>query len=401
MFKLPHNFYSPDDSPGSNGEATLDDTFDILFNEDNEDEKPLDLDSKSPPKEKVEESDEKDEEEDKVEMTEEEVAVHAPPRKKEILEEFPELFKKFPTIEASIYRDKQFTEVFPTPADARESLEKSNAFDRVYDRLMNGSVQDVLSGVKEDNPEAFKASVDNLLVDLHSVDKEAYYHVIGNVAQDFILRMVSTAKSQNNEALGVAAQILNQFIFGTDEFVPQQRLAKQIQRDDEVVREREELNRTKFNDAIDDVVTKTDNQLMRTIDAYIDPKGALTDYVKKIASKKVFDELEQVIGQDKAFKAVINSMWKRVIDSNYEQSGRDKIRSAYLSKAKTLLPKLLTKARNEAYKGMGRNVKSSDNKGLVPAGKSATQTSGKINHKEAAAKIPQGMSSAEYLMSDD
>ena len=399
MFKLPKVFYSPDETIGG-GSA---DTFDSLFGpEDDAEEKTLDLSDKSKDKEDDEEESEEKEEPEK-ELSEEELVIHTVPRKQEILKEFPTLFKKYPAIEAAIYRDRQFTEYFPTPADAKEAVEKSAAFETLHEKVMQGDTKDLLGGIKDEDPEAFKNVIDNFLFNLHDVDKEAYYHIIGTVASDMILKMVNIAKSKNNESVGIAAQILNQVVFGTDEYVPAQKLAKQLQHDATVEKEREEFARTRFDSAINDVATRTDNRLLKAINEHIDPDSAMTDYVKKIAVKEAFDDLNNIVADDKAFMAVIQSMWKRAVNNNFDKAAIDKIQSAYLSKAQTLLPKLIKKARNNAYKGMGKNVKvEKDRGGLVSPGKSVTQPNrGKSTAAERAKAIPAGMSSADYLLADD
>lgn len=406
MFKLPNMFFSPDDIGGSTASENVD-TLEALFGEsgDASEQEEIDLfvtpDSKEKAKKETKEDD--DEEEETTELTEEDLVVQTVPRKKEILAAYPDIFKKFPAIEAAIYRDRQFTELFPTPADAQESVDKAVAFDNLKQSIFeSGKSKEILGSIKDEDPEVFKQVVDNLLVDLHEVDKEAYFHVIGTVASDLIYKMVQLAKSKNNESVGIAAQILNQVVFGTDEYVPAQKLAKQLQKDDSVAKEREELNRTKFDDAITDVSSRTDNLILKGIDAMIDKEGAMTPYVKKIAVKEAFDECHALIAKDKAFITVMNGMWKRAVANGLQKDGLDKIKSAYLSKAKTVLPKLITKARNNAYQGMGKNVRvNREERGIVSPGKSATHTNSGKSTTGGKKEIPAGMSSADYLLSDD
>ena len=40
----------------------------------------------------------------------------------------------------------------------------------------------------------------------------------------------------------------------------------------------------------------------------------------------------------------------------FDKESTDRIKSAYLSKAKTLLPSVIKKARNDALRGLGRNA---------------------------------------------
>jgi hypothetical protein len=88
----------------------------------------------------------------------------------------------------------------------------------------------------------------------------------------------------------------------------------------------------------------------------------------------------------------------------------DRIKSAYLSKAKTLLPSIIRKSRNEALRGLGKRVRDDDDdnygkdkRGPLPVGKARSQStspqSGKAA-KDQARSIPKGMSTLDYLMRD-
>lgn len=411
--KITQQFFSPDDSLGSGAgdDPLMGETMDILFGEETEEETPLDikpakeskelnlLDEDETPEE-VEETPETEEEELKLE---DEVQIQTVPRKAEIKAKYPNFFKEFPAVEAAIYRDRQYTEIFPTPADAQEALESANAFSNMHQSLMRGEVKDLFEGIKSEDPEAFKQVVDNLLPHLLATDKEAYFHTVGSIASEVIGKMVAFAKSNDNEQVGIAAQILNQFVFGTNEYQPAQKLAKNLNQDEDVKQQREQLARERYESVVNDISTRTDNVIKKTIDANIDPRGAMTPYIKDIAMTKVQAELEKVLSTDKRFAGIMNGMWRQTIAKNYPKQAVENIRSTYLHKVKEVLPKLIAKARVEAYKGMGKHVRPErDRKGPISPGRSVTQPkSGNINLKEKAKEIPAGVSTLDYLMADD
>lgn len=411
MFKLnsfsPQLFFDVNDGAGAAPDL---DTYDSLFSEieaeQNTEEEPpvtIDLGETQEDEEEVAEIEPEVKLEEKEEIDlEAEVELKNVPRKKEILAAFPELFKKFPGIESAIYRDRQFSEVFPTPKDAIEASEKAQAYENISEQLMTGSAHSIFAGVKDEDPEAFNRVVDNLLPDLYKTDQTAYFHVTGSIVSDCIGKMIKYAKAQDNEAVGMAAQVLNQFVFGTNEYVPAQKLAKNLQQDDSVAKEREQFARERFDTISGEFVQKTENLIRSGIVKAIDPKQQMTDYVRDIAVDKAFKEAEKLVSEDKAFTKVIQSMWRRAITNNYDRSAMDKIKSTYLSRVSQILPAVVKKHRNEAFKGMGKYVRpSTDRKGPIRAGKSATQNpSGKINAKQEASKIPSGMSTADYLLSD-
>lgn len=371
--------------------------------------------------EEIEEADELAELEEELEPpSEEQLELVTPVRRKEILKEYPDLFKKFPYLEKAYYREQQFTELLPTIADAKAAVEKSEILDRFESDLMSGSTETVLNAVKATNPNGFYKIVDDYLPTLAKVDEKAYYHVIGNLTKHTIVSMVQEArrlgvqmdaegKPQPGVALQNAALLLNQFVFGTTDFKPPTQLSNQEKPEDntrekQLAEKEQNFIRTQFENTRNDLNTRVNNTLKNTIDAHIDPKKSMTDYVRKNAARDTMDNLERVINQDTRFKALLDKLWEKAFADGFTKESTDRIRSAYVSKAKTVLPALLKKARNEALRGTGHRVRedndSSDNKrGPVPAGRPRSQErqSGKV--KEAK-DIPKGMSTLEFLNSD-
>jgi hypothetical protein len=136
----------------------------------------------------------------------------------------------------------------------------------------------------------------------------------------------------------------------------------------------------------------------------------MTDYVKKNATREAFDNLENAIAADSRFRAVLDKLWEKAFSDDFSTESMDRIKSAYTSKAKTLLPAIIKKARNEALKGLGKRVRDDDEdtdkkdkRGPLPVGKARSQStspqSGKTV-KDQARSIPKGTSTLDYLMRD-
>jgi hypothetical protein len=340
-------------------------------------------------------------EEDLLELT-------TPVRRKEILAKYPSLFKDFPYLEKAYYREQQFTELLPTIQDARIAVEKAQILDRTEQEVMNGNISSVLRAAKAEDGEAFNRIADNYLQTLRHVDQGAYFHVLGNVIKDTIITMVreGNALGENGSPLKAAANILNQFVFGSQNFTPPVQLARQVNPEDQS-RERnyqlEQQNRLfeRFDGVRSDLQTKADNVLRATIDGHIDPKGTMTDYVKTHAAKEALTDLESLIGKDARFRSLLDKLWEKAFQSNFDKESTDRIKSAYLSKAKTLLPSVIQKARREALRerGSSRNKEEESltlNKGPVTPGKSTSPSSGKM---KSSKDIPKGMSTIDFLNS--
>ena len=431
MFRLLTELMAPEGEAPKGGGGTLD-TIELLGED--EPEETLDI---TPPKPKIDKEagvsgedeeetpdedkeDKEDEEIDELKELEEELEgpseedleLMTPVRRKEILAKYPKLFKDFPYLEKAYYREQQFTELLPTIQDAKLAVEKAQVLDKFDREIMSGDLTTVLAAAKEESNEAFLKIADNYLPALRKVDQQAYYHVLGNVIKDTIVTMVreSRALGEQGQPLQAAANILNQFVFGSNTFQPPTPLSKSSKpeekgKEDELRQQQQQIVMGQFESTRDDLQTRADNVLKATIDGHIDPKKTMTDYVRKNASREAFETLENLISRDTRFRGLLDKLWERAFEKGFDKESTDRIKSAYLSKAKTLLPTVIKRARNDALKGLGKRVKDDDEsseettprKGPITPGRSTSQPSGKI---KKASDIPRNMSTLDVLMQD-
>jgi hypothetical protein len=438
MFRLPTKFYSPEgDAPSGGGpmSSDKDDVINFLGTEDDA-EKAEVLDLTPPKKDKVEKEekddeaddienideadvendgeepeDDEDELEDLVNETEEpdpeKLELTTPVRRKEILKKYPNLFKDFPYLEKAYYREQQFTEIVPTIDDAKEAVRSKQTLDRFEQELMGGNVQTIFKAVKDEDPNSFYKIVDNLLPMLAQVDEAAYHHLLGNNIKHTIAAMVQEGRRSNNDVLMSAAQILNQFVFGSSEYTPPTQLAKDVKKDDEKTdtlsqREREFVQR-QFTTAKESLNQRLNNTLKATIEANIDPKNSMGEFVKKAAIRQVTEELNSLISRDSRFRIITDKLWAAAHKANYDKESMDRIRSAYLSKSRMLLAPVIKKARIEALKGMGKRVRETvDETEEVTSPKKKSEKTEQPRSNTSGKKsggVPAGMSSLEFLNS--
>jgi hypothetical protein len=452
MFRFSHNrlypqlFFSPDIPTGGGnntpptGEMGKEEVIKFLGEDGDDDEKEekpevIDLkpkkDTKETDKQDEVDDDEKDEKEDKEdkeadeveidelaelekelqEPTDEQLELVTPVRRKEILAKYPKLFEDFPYLEKAYYREQQFTQLLPTIQDAKDAVEKSKVLDRFEMDLTEGNTENVLRAVKGVDTKAFNNLVDNYLPNLAKVDEAAYHHVIGNTIKHTIISMVKESRRSGNDSLQNAAHLLNQFVFGSTEFAPPSQLSS-IEKAEDNAKEREfnekqeKFTKQRQENANTDVMVRIDKTLKSTIQSYIDPKQSMSDYVRKNATRDAFDTLDSLIKRDARLKTVVDKLWERAKKSDFAKSDLDLIKSAYLSKARTLLPSVIKKARNEALKGMGKRVvadkadKSDDDDDNKEEKPTREPKSSSRSNKSDRGGVPAGMSSLEFLMQD-
>jgi hypothetical protein len=335
--------------------------------------------------------------------TDEQLELVTPVARREILKKYPTLFKDFPYLEKAYYREQQFTELLPTIDDAKQAVAKSETLDKFEADLLKGNTEVILKSIKNADERSWNRIVDEYLPTLSRVDPPAYHHVIGNIIRHTIVSMVNESRTSQNEALQAAALLLNQFVFGTSDFRNPTKLSTeepQNREPDRVAEREREFTRRQFESTRGELNQKVNNILKSTIDANLDPRNSMTEYVKKNASRETIETLTDLIDKDSRFRLILDKLWEGAFRTNFDKQSVDKIKSAYLSKAKTLLPSVIKKARNEALKGMGKRTKSdrdddSNDESIVE--KKSQSPAPKKGPKSA---IPAGMKSIDYLMQD-
>ena len=446
MFKRFSNNYAPISDTGAGGmstEMSKDDILDYLNADDDkgdkkDDDKPDDVvegDDEPKPKDKAKDKvkekkepepddDEKTENEDDdeeidldeleeslKEPSEENLELVTPVSRARILKKYPNIFKDFPYLEKAYYREQQYTEIFSHPDDAKQAAEKANTLDQFETDIFSGNTEVLLRAVKDTTPKAFNKLVDNYLPTLARVDNDAHTHVVGNVIKQTIMAMVRNGKSSNNEALTTAAQILNQFVFASNDFEPPSTLTKNERpevEDEEKTQLRarnQALIRERFEEARGELNTKVNNSIKSVVEQNIDPKDAMSDYVKRNAVRDAMEQVEKLIDSDTRFKTIVNKLWENAYKANFSKTSVDSIRSAYMSKAKTLLDAVVKKSRNEALRGIGKRVRDDDDtKARKPGQRSKSDNDERPRSSKSSGnskEIPKGMSSLEFLMQDD
>lgn len=381
-------------------ESPIEDKKEVKTREPKEDEKPLVEDEED----EIELKD-LEEEPEKLDLKEDEnLDIEAPPRKKEILKEYPELFKKFPFLEKMMYRDRQITELFGSFDDAKEIAEKSEVFNNFERQLLSGNTEEILREVKSADEKAFNIIVDDYLPTLAKVDKDAYFHVVGNLNKRLIMEMVQEANDTNNDDLKQAALIVNQFIFGSSKFTPPT-LRVEKKSDDktsEAEKERLEFVKERFETARDDLQTRVDNTLRATITEYIDPKGNMSSYVKKNAVADAMKILSSSIASDKSTVNNLDRLWRSAFEDKFSKESLSKIQSFYLSKAKGNLKNAILKARAEALKDSSspKREKEDEETEERPQSSNRRMPTGRPSQSKGKNQMNKGESVADFFMRD-
>jgi len=356
----------------------------------------LDVEVKEEPEEKTEEE---LEEELEAKKETDELEFEDIPKRQEILKEFPDFFKKFPSIEKVIYREQQYAEVFPTVEEAKSAMEEVNIFHRFQSDLSEGNISTLLRAVNEADSKAYNALVGNFLGTLKAIDTNAYFDTVNDVIKTALKGTYDMAKKNGDEQLEIATQLLHKFLYQTPEISgPKERRIEKSPEQEKFEKDRESFARRQQESAVNDVTNRINNIAKSWIERNIDPRNEMIPRLKAAAIDDALRMLDSSIASDTRFRQLISGKWEASAKADYSEQSKLDIRNALISKAKSVLPQIVRSVRANAMKGQAtRTREASVKRDDRPVERGRPATSG----KREKGKIPQGMSTMDYIMSDD
>lgn len=349
-------------------EETKDTELDLKFLDDESEEEPESEEETEDTEEEPEETDELKLDEEK---PEDELELAKIPKMKDIEAAYPGILKKFPALRNSFYRERAFSEVFPTVQDAKDAKESIEQFNEVQGELLSGNIEGTLQRVKATNEKAFNKIAAGILDSLVKVDPNSHLGVTRQVTKGVLNYLYTAAsntlkKDPNNkqaEQLQIATELIHDALYNTREVTPDQVQRVIEQEDPERAKfnaERESFEKSRYTTAFNSVSSKINNVLTNAVSKEIDPRSSLPPYVKSNLVKDVMAECDRQLMGDKPFRNLIDKMWLNAKNNNYSDESLTKIQTALKQKAATILPGIMRAKKSEALKGLG-SVKKKDN----------------------------------------
>jgi hypothetical protein len=342
-----------------------------------------------------EEKDEIGKVEEKIEQTEEEKQDNEKltvqfdiPTFGEIKAKYPEIVKDFPGLRGLFYQAAEISKIFPSVEDAKEALEDNEAFVSLRESVISGESDSFIDALKSQSEETLSAFGYNFLVKLSEKDNKAYFNVVTPLFENLIRYVFDSSK---DEDVKNAALVFSEALFGTSEVAEGKKtFAKKIEipkpKDDSEI----------FNKALNEVGTKTNNVLATIINEGFseEDKKALTPYLRKSIVKETIEELWAQLAKDSAHASVMKSRWNRAKLNGYSEDDKTKIISTLLVRAKSLIPSIRTKLKNDALgitakasKDKIEKIQSKITRKEVSGGPSSTKSSDRSESSQKNGKV--------------
>lgn len=304
---------------------------------------------------------EKEEEEEKEEKEETEES-SLRPTYKQITEKYPKFFKEFPDLRHSFFAEKKYRQIFSTVEEAEEVRDQYDGIKELSDKFLNGTVEnlvDVFNDVKSTNKDSTSKIASNFLPALYKFSREDYEIATTPILESLVRTLFNESRSSKNENLENAAKLVSTFLFGDEDvatgkktFVKQKQDIESSEEKKQFDKEKREFHEQQWNLLSRNVSTSIKSILSKDVSKSLNiPDKGLNE----ILTEKVLSEIDRLLMNDKSHLDVIDRMWKKASIDGFSDTWKDKIVSAYLARARTVMPSIKNKVTSKISRSQNSN----------------------------------------------
>lgn len=360
---------------------------------------------------KRDELDDDEEAEEEIEPTEEEKILGLTFKK--LQSKIPDIFKKAPELRTIIGQHKAYRDLLPTVNDAKELVAMAETFS-YFDHKMSqeGDMtpvyevlhrRDVATGGTKLNELAEK-----LLPTLHKISPEAFNTAARPLVSSILTRAIAQARQAGNKNLGLAAEILSEFVFGS-KTVPQfdkkrDDPALENKRRELEARERN-LVATQHNKVLSELASEVDRRLGKEILKRIDPENVLSEHDRNAQINQILNvDLEDELSSNPDHMKLMASLTRRLASSGYSEEEKARWKGTFLARARTALTPILRRAMASGKKLNSINsttAKRGDGRKVIPSSSKTAPTFKNGKLPSAVELRKSGMSILDILNATD
>lgn len=316
------------------------------------------------------EGEEKDEEAEKKRLAKlpdppepnEDETLHNRPSYKQLKAEYPDLFKKHPELRAVLFREPEYSKVFPTVKEAKETAEYADNVRQMEQFLMQGDSEVLLKSMQEASPAVLAKFAENLPTTLYNLSQETYVKMTTPIIRNAVILARSHARGIGDKDLWNGLDHIEKFLFGDPRFS----LKKEAPKEDPLKDEREKLDKErrdihvqKARDFEGRVQTRSQGALKRELGRGLDPQNTLTPRMRELLVEQAITEIGGRMSKDNAHLASMNTLWRRASQMGLSAESEEQLVRAWLSRARPLIGPVRRKLLAEII-GRGENREGKD-----------------------------------------
>lgn len=311
--------------------------------------------------EEEEEEETKEEEENEEEDTEEEEQITRPSWK-QVKKEFPGI-EKNEDFRQMFFREKAFSDVYPTVADARIAADKANTLDYFDESLRDGDPTVLLQALASSTPEVVAGMAEKFLPSLRELSPKLFVQATKDLVSDILNDAFDRSEKTQDKNLKLSVANLCKYLYGDYKLPPR---PGRVEKDPEIIKEKEKLQaerneifnskKAEFEGSVDKSI---DRQLGQLLAEGLDLDN---DFIKRAIVRDAIDEMKLVLKTDENFKINFFRLLNQSAKAGFTPEWKSRVISAYLGRAKGLALTARSKLKAEALRKRQSQEQSSTKK---------------------------------------
>lgn len=287
--------------------------------------------------ENSEEADEEDEEDDS--------ELEADSLYQQIKKVAPKLLKEVPELRQVIFREQEFTQLFPSVKEAKEAKEGFEVFQSFQQDIDSGNPANLLKAIGDVNKDSLTNFSGNFLPSLEKLDKNLYLEVL----YPQFKKMLRVAAKDKDERIANSASNIHYFLFGDMELDKEVGVTPKAvnPKEDELSKREREFEERQYKSFATDVSTTATGRVKRFISKAFEGSD-ISDLLKNKLTDEIFARVDAAVSKDARHMGNMNNLWARAKRAGFTTEWKDSIINAYLSRAKVLVPTYRQKVLSEA-----------------------------------------------------
>lgn len=335
------------------------------------------------------EGDDEEEEETEPEETDEDQPIETKSLIESLKKVDPDILKKVPNLRKVIYENHEYGKVFPTAKEAQEASERLVAMDNISESLLNGDPTRLFGSLVNTDRDAYTRLVQNILPTVYKHDKPLYARITTPIVKGLLnsaLAEAATLEGDAGKQLAAAAKILSKRIFGSYEppkDPPRNEVAEEKQK---LERERAAFHNARASEFENNThragLSRLESIVTKSLESYEIPS-----FTREALIEKIIKETNKILGKDERHSRMMDSLWQKS-KGRFSEEDRSQIISAYLGRAKTIMPAIRQKLLREALGSKIAGKKRPDADSTNSGGKHRKFTPDRRNEKQSTRKDP-------------
>jgi len=308
------------------------------------------------------------------------------PTFREIREKYPDFFKDFPELRDAFFREQEFTKFFPTVEDAKDAAQDVEAFRVLRDSVLEGDPKPLMDSIEEVDEKSLEKFSLAFLPTLYRRDSALYMKAITPILENVVRSMHSQGVKSKDEDLMNAALHSSLFLFDTEDVATGKRTTVEPKKEpSEEAKQLAEERKSREMERYKAFYSAVDTDISRSLRAMIlkgfDPDEVFTPFLKRKCVEEVLDRIGAALEADSGHMAVMKSRWAAAGRNRYSEDEKAKITSAYLARAKSLLPSIREKVRREALDSTSKEARKTGERSETQAEKGEKVSVGEAKRK--------------------